>query len=196
MSKRSIIILCIVVTVIILGIFIFFIGRAYERKEIKLDASEEIVKENDLKNSTNSNFVETSSKEKTTVSPSAKIEMTQYYEECGHVVKDEYKVPSSIVNMSEEKVKEYYNGWDVQFFSSDSIKLYKIKEGICNEHYVIRDVDGYVNVFVLNKSGEEILFRATDIMCKYLSENDKESLKNGISVVGKSNMETTLEDFE
>lgn len=195
MSKRSIIILCVVISIIILGIFVYYIGKAYTNNEVKLDPSSEIVNVNDIKNKV-VNSIETSTKENVTVSPSAKIEMTQYYEECGHVVKDEYKVPTAVVNMSESKVKEYYSGWEVKLFTENQIKIYKNNDGICNEHYILKDIGGYVNVFVLGKSGDEVLFRATDILTRYLSDADRESLKNGIKVVGKDDLEAMLEDFE
>ena len=197
MSKRNIIIMCIIITIIIFSIFIYYIGRAYKENQIDFNASNGIIKENSLRSDIQTNDLqETSSKENIVVSPSAKIEMTQYYEECGHFVKEEYKVPTSIVNMSENKVKEYYSGWEVRSFSSDKIELYKKSDGMCNEHYVLRDIDGYVNVFVLNKKGNETLYRATDILTKYLSEADRASLVNGAYVVGKDDLEMMLQDFE
>ena len=40
------------------------------------------------------------------------------------------------------------------------------------------------------------MIRKTEILTKYLSEEDQIILKNGINVVGKKDLESLLEDFE
>lgn len=195
MSRKSIIILCIVLTISITGGLAFFIGRAYKKNELKKNSLKNntynIMSETNIKNT-----IETSNRDNEKVSPLATLKMTQFYEECGHTIINEYKVPSAVVNMDKESVEKYYSGWNLEFFSKDCIKLYKVNSGMCKEHYVVKDVNGYVNVYAKDENGEEELFRATDILTKYLSDRDKNSLKIGIEVVGKNNLETALEDFQ
>ena len=196
-NRKNIIFISLISTSVVIGVIIlimcgFFIKNSHNTSVGELNSTP------DNKELGQNNVIskQTAMEESKKVSPNAKIEMTQYFEECGHIVKDEYKVPKIVVNMDEEQLKEYYKGWELKSFSSDYIKIYKTSHEICSEHYIIRDVDGYVNIFVLNKKGEEVLFRATDILCKYLSDRDKVSLENGITVVGKDEMEKMIEDLE
>lgn len=194
MSKRNIIITCIVITIAIFLIFIYYIGKAYRKDEIKLDMSNETIERNQIKN--NEILIETSSNEDTKVSPTAVLRMVQFYEDCGHIVKEEYNVPEAIVNMTENEIKEYYSGWEIRAFSEDMIEIYKENEGICDEHYTVKDINGYITVYIKNNNGEEKVIRKTEILTKYLSEEDQIILKNGVNVVGKKDLESLLEDFE
>ena len=146
MSKRNIIITCIVITIAIFLIFIYYIGKAYKKDEIKLDMSNETIERNQIKN--NEILIETSSNEDTMISPTAILRMIQFYEDCGHIIKEEYNVPEAIVNMTENEIKEYYNGWEIRAFSEDMIEIYKENEGICDEHYTVKDINGYITVYI------------------------------------------------
>lgn len=194
MSKRNIIVTCIVITIAIFLIFIYYIGKAYKKDEIKLDMSNETIERNQIKN--NEILIETSSNEDTMISPTAILRMIQFYEDCGHIIKEEYNVPEAIVNMTESEIKEYYNGWEIRAFSEDMIEIYKENEGICDEHYTVKDINGYITVYIKNSNGEEKMIRKTEILTKYLSEEDQIILKNGINVVGKKDLGSLLEDFE
>ena len=64
------------------------------------------------------------------------------------------------------------------------------------EHYVIRDCNGYVYVYLINKEGKEELRKITEIVTAYLPETDRIALKEGIRVIGKERLNSTLEDYE
>ena len=64
------------------------------------------------------------------------------------------------------------------------------------EKYILRDDSGLITVYKINEDGEEEEYDATDISTEYLTKEDQESLKNGITVLGLENMNQLLEDFE
>ena len=64
-----------------------------------------------------------------------------------------------------------------------------------NRPYILREKDGFINVYYINESGEEILYRVTDIRVKFLGENDIKELKQGIEVIGTQKLNEMLEDF-
>ena len=70
---------------------------------------------------------------------------------------------------------------------------YKKEDG---EKYILRDDCGLITVYKINENGEEEKYDATDISTEYLTKEDQESLKNGITVLGLENMNQLLEDFE
>lgn len=140
-------------------------------------------------------LIETSSKEER-VSPTAKIIMNQHYNKCGHTTKKEFSVPEDIINMNRKQVEKYYFGWNVDAFSNSEIVVSKDCNGICDEHYIVRDVDGLINVYCLDDSQNEALVYSTEIEAKYLPKEDGEKLKKGINIVGKENLSALLEDYE
>lgn len=140
--------------------------------------------------------MQTSSKDEEKVLPTARIKMTQLYKKCGHTTLNEYSVPEEIVNMTEEQVKKYYFGWNLDSFSSDVIEISKSNIGICDEHYVVRDVDGFVSVFCFDDSNNEELVYGTEVATKYLPKEDREKLINGIKIVGKDNLSMLMQDYE
>lgn len=198
MSKKNIIITCMIITIAIILIFIYYILRIH-------DTSNNIIEEVP-KNSSESNYsnikienkeiLETSNKDNKTISPSAKLKIIQYYKKCGHIVEEEYNVPEDIVNMNEDEVKRYYNDCKVNKFSEDNIEIYKENDEICREHYIAKDNNGYITIYNENENGEKNIFRETDILTKYLPEEDREKLDNGIKIIGNQNLVSFLEDFE
>ncbi|MBO5349385.1 MAG: hypothetical protein J6A89_06165 [Clostridia bacterium] len=197
MSKKNIIITCLVITVAILLIFIYYLIKSYNRNDIDSNISEEIIEQDDEKvENKDENTISASNKENEIISPTAKLEMEQYYKQCGHTIQEEYDVPEEIVNMTEDDIKKYYYGWEIGEFSKDRVKIYKENEGICNEHYIIKDDDEYITIYNKNIDGEEQFVRKTDILTKYLPEEDLISLKQGVEIVGKQDLGSFLEDFE
>ena len=65
-----------------------------------------------------------------------------------------------------------------------------------NTRYLVKNIDGYINIYYLNNLNEEILYKKTDISTEYLSTEDLNSLKTGIKVIGSKELNKLLEDFE
>lgn len=140
-------------------------------------------------------MIDTSSKE-ITVSPNAEVVLTENFKKCGHTKTKRESAPREIVNLNKEKVKEYYKDWNLDEFSANEIKLSRNNKGICDEHYVIRESNGYISISVKNDIGEYIFKGLTDIPVQYLTEDDIAKLEQGIEVVGRENLNKFLEDFE
>ena len=81
-------------------------------------------------------------------------------------------------------------------FTTNEIKLSRNNVGICDEHYIIRESDGYISISVKNDIGEYIFKGLTDIPVQYLAEEDLAKLEQGIEVIGRENLNKFLEDFE
>ena len=61
---------------------------------------------------------------------------------------------------------------------------------------MVRDKEGRIAIFEIQKDGTEIEYEVTDIYTEYLTETDKNNIKKGISVNGKQNLNQLIEDFE
>ena len=131
-----------------------------------------------------------------TVSPNAEVILTENFKKCGHTITSKEEVPREIVNLDEDKVKDYYVGWSIDKFTSDEIAISRENSGICGEHYILRESDGYISISTKNDIGEYIFKGLTDISVQYLPEEDLKNLEYGIEIVGKENLNRFLEDFE
>ena len=130
------------------------------------------------------------------VSPNAEVASTEYFQKCGHSVTKKELVPREIVNLSEDEVKEFYSDWSLDSFSPNEIKLSRKSSGICGEHYILRESDGFISISCKNESGEYIFKGLTDISVQYLPEEDLKKLEQGIEVEGREALNKFLEDFE
>ena len=140
-------------------------------------------------------IIDTSSSEEI-VSPNAEVILTQTYKKCGHTISSKEIAPREIVNLNKDKVQEYYDEWNIDEFSSNEIKLSRNNPGICGEHYILRESDGYISISCKNNIGEYIFKGLTDISVQYLPEEDLTNLEQGIEIVGRENLNKFLEDFE
>ncbi len=141
------------------------------------------------------NVVETNTNEER-ISPNAFITFKQTYNECGHTKVEFVEVPQEFVNLTEEELKQKYPEWNVEKFTDTDIILNKEVEGNCNEHYIVKDVNGIVTVFHVLENGTEEEYQVTDIATEYLTDTDKIEMENGIKVNGKQNLNQLIEDYE
>lgn len=188
---RKWIIIVALIIIFILSIISGFIVKSY----INFSNKKEDINHNVLANSNDNKTIKTNSIDEK-VSPNAKIIITETYQKCGHTVTRKEDVPREIINLNKEHVEEYYKGWNVDEFCSSEIKISRKNKGICNEHYVIGELNGFISISVKNDIGESIFKGVTDIAVQYLPEEDLQKLKQGIEIVGKDNLNKFLEDFE
>ncbi|MBR3673294.1 MAG: hypothetical protein IKN65_03230 [Clostridia bacterium] len=185
------IIVALIIIIFILSVISGFIVKSYINfSENKQEGNQAVLAEDN-----NKDTVDTSSLD-ITVSPNAKVILTETYQKCGHTIITKQDAPREIVNLNKEKVKEYYLDWNIDEFNSNEIKLSRKNNGICNEHYIIRESDGFISISCKNDIGEYIFKGLTDISVQYLSEEDLNKLEQGIEVVGRDNLNKFLEDFE
>ena len=130
------------------------------------------------------------------VSPNATLIIKKHYQECGHTTKDYAEIPAEIVNLTEKETEEVFSDWELKGFSASEIVILKEVTGICNEHYILRDKDGLIAIYTQDETGKETLNYLTEISTEYLTEQDREELKNGIQAIGKEELNSSLEDYE
>ena len=99
-------------------------------------------------------------------------------------------------NMSEEDVKKYYAGWNIEKYTPTEITIYKEFSGICNEHYIVKKNGDVLGIYIENDDGVEEWLEDTQIEVQYLPEEDAKDFEVGVKVVGKTNLNLFLEDYE
>ena len=114
---------------------------------------------------------------------------------CGHTTVKTLDVPKEIVNLTKKEIEEKYTGWEVKDFSKEQFTLYRVIEANCDDHFVLKENDGYITVY--NELTDEIsnLIEKTDIQVESLREEDQNDLQEGIKIYGKSELSSLIEDF-
>ena len=139
--------------------------------------------------------IETNSSEEK-ISPNCLITLKRYYDECQHTINEYLDIPKDLVNGTKSDLQREYPNWEIQKYSNNEIILYKEFNSNCGQHFVLRDVDGKINIYKINENNEEELYEKTEISVEYLTETDKIEIQNGIRVNGIEELNQLIEDFE
>lgn len=201
-SWLIILVLAIIVIGIITGVYIYNrnkkIGKNIVDNEINIVSetiTDECTEEYEKLEEQAKLEIETNSSEEK-ISPNCLITLKRYYDECQHTINEYLDIPKDLVNGTESDLKKEYPNWEIQKYSNNEIILYKEFNSNCGQHFVLRDVDGKINIYKINENNEEELYEKTEISVEYLTETDKIEIQNGIRVNGIEELNQLIEDFE
>ena len=195
MRKWIIYILIFAVSLMMIISTVLLISIYKNTANIQINKNDELAK-TDNNTIVDNNEIVTTSYSNIKISPNASIVFKTLYKECNHIIEEERKADSNTINKNELDFKELYNVWELKKFTQDEVVLYREINGLCNEHYIIKDDSGYVKIFTINQNGEEELVESTLIAVQYLPEADVSELKQGIKVYGMEEVNKIIEDFE
>lgn len=202
--KRAIIILS-VALVIIISVCTAFLIKDLNKEEIEEKADtkvSEITNEpvtdecvDEANNFEEIEIEETNSNEEKT-SPNCSLTMKRYYNECGHSIEEYTNLNNELVNKTKDEIQQVYSAWTIDKFSNNEIIISRSFDSQCGEHYVVRDKDGKVAIYLISGDGTETELQETEISTEFLTENDKMELQNGIRANGKQELNQVIENFE
>ena len=196
MSKFKIVLISIfTIALIILTSAVVYQNIKYDKlaKEEEKVTDECIYENNEIENDIDEIKV---SETETKVSPNAELVIKKYYKECGHTTEEKRDVANDMVNKTQEEIEKLYPDYKVESFFNNKIVLIKEEEGQCDEHYIIRDENSNIMIYKILSDGKEEIYQNTGISTEYLPETDKISLRDGIKVFGRENLNSIIEDFE
>lgn len=193
MNKKYIIIS--IITTIILGIIVgVLISKNYDTSNLEPKLKTKLATE--YQNVENEIDIITTSNAEIKASPNCLFVFEIYYKECKHTIIERNDIPSHCVNQTEEELQKKYEDFQIKKFTTGEIVFYREKEGICDEHYLIKEHNGYIAIYTIDSFGKETLKETTEIVTTYLPQTDIKQLKEGIKVLGQENLNATLEDYE
>lgn len=189
MRKITIIIITIgVILGFLIGIYLYNTNQ--ESKNLIISEKEE------AKTETKKEDKEVSNQEKL-ITPNTKIIIKTYYKDCNHIIEESATPADEWINLNEEELSKQANNFTIRKFSPEEVVLYKEENGFCNEHYLLIEKNGYIEVYFLDEKGEmKFMTNIVDIATELLPEKDREELKTGIKVYGKKELNKKIEDFE
>lgn len=194
--KRYILLIFVIALVLsfMLGIYLHRLEKIDE--QIAFEAEYQNLESKNIIKEAEAIIKETSSKEEK-IGPNAKLIEKKYFNECEHLTTFKKNVPEEFVNKTKAELQIEYIGWEIQKFTNDEVIVYKEINDFCDEHYLLKDTEGKITIFLLDKYGnEKEIIRETEIETKYLTELDVEHLKEGIKVYGNEELNKLLEDYE
>lgn len=160
-----------------LGIYAYHNGGISDTNIVNTQKLAELENEEyEINKASLNDTIETSSIN-TKISPNAIIIEKKYYKKCDHLIRETIDIPEELVNKSEEEVKEYYSDWNIEGYSPTEIVVYKEFDGICNEHYVVKEHNGVLGIFIENDENIQEWLENTEISVQYLPEEDIENFK-------------------
>ncbi len=196
MSKLKMVLISIfTIALIILTSAVVYQNIKYDKlaKEEEKVTDECIYENNEIENDIDEIKV---SETETKVSPNAELVIKKYYKECGHTTEEKRNVANDMVNKTQEEIEKLYPDYKVESFLNNKIVLIKEEEGQCDEHYIVRDENSNIMIYKILGDGTEEIYQNTGISTEYLPETDKISLRDGIKVFGRENLNSIIEDFE
>ena len=175
-------------------------GKVTNQVDNVTELSEQIVDEctEEFEEMQKANEIDTqaNSQEEIKLSPNCSFTFKTHYQGCGHISNQYINIPKQLVNKTQAEVDELYSDWNIEKFQNNEVILSKTENGECGEHYVIRDVNGQIVIYIIDNNGEEKEYEKTEIATEYLTETDKITIKNGLKVYGKEALNQVIEDFE
>lgn len=196
MGKYTIIVIVSVGVILgfLTGIYLYRINQVETKKltEVNQEEINNILSTNDEEIL---NIIETNNEEEK-VSPNCNLVLKIYYNKCEHLIEKRQLIEDTVVNMTEQELREKFYEWEIQKFTPTEIVLYKEINEFCDEHYLLKEKDGYIAIYKLDENNNSELFQTTEISTEYLAEEDLENIKQGIEVYTKKELNKTLEDFE
>lgn len=190
MNKKAIFIFALI---IIFGIC-FYIGFNFGRENKQNNIIKNDMIFNEVEDDGNEAMETNAKEEKTT--PNTILTFKKYYTGCEHTISSSEKIPDRLINLTQEEIIKEYPSWEIQEFTSDEVIFVKELESFCGEHYYLIEEEGEVNIYEIDENENKILKERTNILCEYLPETDRISLKNGITIYGKEELNKILEDYE
>lgn len=193
------------IMLMLIGIILGFITGIYLYKINKLDInkfSQEMAMVEDecteiaqLEEMGELDLLKTNS-EQEKVSPNCTLILKVYYNSCKHLIETKEKISQAEVNLTEQELRNKFQDWEVQKFTPTEIVLYKEMNEFCNQHFLLKEQDGYIGIYKLNEDNSAEFFRMTEISTEYLAEEDLKEIKGGIEVYTEKELNKVLEDFE
>ncbi|MCL2383364.1 MAG: hypothetical protein FWC79_04345 [Oscillospiraceae bacterium] len=131
------------------------------------------------------------------ITPGSILTTMRVYVECGHTIQSTEPIDDRFINLTKEEFMKEHPGFEVHRFEPGEVVIYQESNNFCGEHFMIRDLDGRLAIFELDRNGNEInLIRVTDIWTGFLTETDLVFIGEGKNIYTRTELVKVLEDFD
>ena len=129
------------------------------------------------------------------ITPSTKMVYQYYYPEDDVTETIEEAPPYFLVGLTLDNLTEYYENWEIVFFSGEEVIMRMEIPGASSQRYIIGEYQGLLAVFYAEEQNGLILRELTDIPVSSLSPDEQARLREGIYILGEDNLMKALSDY-
>ena len=129
------------------------------------------------------------------INPSTKMVYQYYYADEGTTKVSEDVPPYFMLGLTLDDMVKYYTNWDIVSFSPQEVVMRKTVYGDDSQSYFVCEKDGYITVYYEENGEKSSIKEITSIDTNGLSDEEKERLKKGFSVVGDYSLNRVLENY-
>lgn len=132
------------------------------------------------------------------ISSNSQLILKKYYRECGHTINEYVEMLPELVNLTEEEIMDKFEEWNLIKFTPKEVTLHKEFEGICGEHFTLKEENGLVVIYKVLADGTKQIYEKTEISTEFLPEPDLLQMQSedGIQLYSLEELNKVLEDFE
>ena len=127
-------------------------------------------------NNNTANLTQITSFSEERISPDCNLIKKQYYKSCDHILRDEQRIDTKLINYTKEQFLNEYKDWNVEEFNNNEIIIYKENDGYCDQHYTLKENSGVIGIYQINEDGKQVFKENTEIQTMYLPEEDIQRL--------------------
>lgn len=129
------------------------------------------------------------------ITPYTQLVIKKKFTKCGHDSINAMTVPLELINFTKEELQEKYTGWNIEEFSEEQVVLSRDIESNCENHFVIKNKNEDVLVYKELTEDKLNFIEEIDVNLELLSEEDRESLMDGIRLYGQEELAIWKENY-
>ena len=193
----SLICVCIIVSGIGAAAGLWFMSSAHSKKNGSIDNPPAITEQNNDNNLTENTAQpsEPALIEPLRIKPSTKIIFEYFYQADNRSETNEKEPPYFLLDMTREKIAEYYADWDILEFGEDQVRLRRVIPNEIQEHYVLGVKDNFIAVYYKSNTGTYSSKEVTATPIGGLSQDEQNKLITGITIKTEEQLAKILEDY-
>ena len=120
-----------------------------------------------------------------------------YYTSCNDKIVEERKAQGDEIGLSRQKIEAKFPDWDVHEFSYARIILTKQLEDYCPNHFVLKDRDGMVVIYMPSEEkNEERNIQQTQISIDKLPPDVQDEIRKGVVMDSLEEVEYFMESLD
>lgn len=121
----------------------------------------------------------------------------KYYISCSDKITEERNAEGYEIGLSSQDIRLKFPEWDIYEFSSEKVVLTKEIRDYCPNHFILKDRDGIVVIYMPPEDGDEYKdFEETQVFTDVLPPDVQDEIRKGLVLDSLEDVEHIMENLE
>ena len=129
------------------------------------------------------------------IKPSTRMVFETFYQTDNQTKIIDGEPPYFLLDLSQNKVQDYYPDWEIVEFNEQTVKLYRTVATEPESLYVLGVKDNFVAIYQKSDNGSVRLKEVTATPISALSQDEQSKLISGIKIQNENQLAQMLEDY-